>query len=159
MISFFYFVVFVSCFKNWFSSYLLLYSIWDLFINMISSKVPFLLLFLIKITVLQCLLQNPFKKYLLHVFFHSSRTCYLVDALLIYGKFQILECYSVQFSLSVVSRLCDPMNRSTPGFPVHHQLPEFTQTHVHRVSDAIQPSHYHTINRMAKFLMRGSFVL
>ena len=35
---------------------------------------------------------------------------------------------------------CDPMNRSTPGFPVHHQLPEFTQTHVHRVGDAIQPS-------------------
>ena len=37
--------------------------------------------------------------------------------------------------------LCDPMIRSTPGLPVHHQLPEFTQTHVHRVSDAIQPSH------------------
>ena len=37
--------------------------------------------------------------------------------------------------------LCDPMNFSTPGLPVHHQLPEFTQTHVHRVSDAIQPSH------------------
>ena len=37
--------------------------------------------------------------------------------------------------------LCDPMNRSTPGLPVHHQLPEFTQTHVHWVSDAIQPSH------------------
>jgi len=37
--------------------------------------------------------------------------------------------------------LCDPMNRSTPGLPVHHQLPEFTQTHAHRVSDAIQPSH------------------
>ena len=37
--------------------------------------------------------------------------------------------------------LCDPMNRSTPGLPVHHQLPEFTQTHVHRVSDTIQPSH------------------
>ena len=37
--------------------------------------------------------------------------------------------------------LYDPMNRSTPGLPVHHQLPEFTQTHVHRVSDAIQPSH------------------
>ena len=37
--------------------------------------------------------------------------------------------------------LCDPMNRSTPGLAVHHQLPEFTQTHVHRVSDAIQPSH------------------
>ena len=37
--------------------------------------------------------------------------------------------------------LCDPMNRSTSGFPVDHQLPEFTQTHVHRISDAIQPSH------------------
>ena len=43
-------------------------------------------------------------------------------------------------SLSCV-RLCDPMNRNTPGLPVHHQLPEFTQTHVHRVGDAIQPSH------------------
>ena len=36
---------------------------------------------------------------------------------------------------------CNPMNRSTLGLPVHHQLPEFTQTHVHRVGDAIQPSH------------------
>ena len=36
---------------------------------------------------------------------------------------------------------CDPMDCSTPGLPVHHQLPEFTQTHVHRVGDAIQPSH------------------
>ena len=51
--------------------------------------------------------------------------------------------YSVQFSSVTQSCLilCDPMNRSTPGLPVHHQLPEFTQTHVHRVSDAIQPSH------------------
>ena len=37
--------------------------------------------------------------------------------------------------------LCDPMNHSTPGLPLHHQLPEFTETHVHQVSDAIQPSH------------------
>jgi len=37
--------------------------------------------------------------------------------------------------------LCDPMNRSTPGLPVHHQLLEFIQTHAHQVSDAIQPSH------------------
>ena len=37
--------------------------------------------------------------------------------------------------------LCNPMNHSTPGLPVHHQLPESTQTHVHRVDDAIQPSH------------------
>ena len=38
-------------------------------------------------------------------------------------------------------RLCNPMNPSTPGLPVHHQLPKFTQTHAHRVGDAIQPSH------------------
>ena len=50
---------------------------------------------------------------------------------------------SVQFSSVTQScpTLCDPMNRSMPGLPVHHHLPEFTQTHVHRVGDAIQPSH------------------
>ena len=50
---------------------------------------------------------------------------------------------SVQFSSvsQLCPTLCDPMNCSMPGLPVHHQLPEFTQTHVHRVSDAIQPSH------------------
>ena len=51
--------------------------------------------------------------------------------------------HSVQFSSVTQSclTLCDPMNCSTPGLLVHHQLPEFTQTHVHRVYDAIQPSH------------------
>ena len=56
----------------------------------------------------------------------------------------ILEVFSlVQFSSVTQScpTLCDPMNRSTPGLPVHHHLPEFTHTHVQRVSDAIQPSH------------------
>ena len=50
---------------------------------------------------------------------------------------------SVQFSSVTQScpTLCNPMNRSMPGLPVHHQLPEFTQTHVHRVGDAIHPSH------------------
>ena len=50
---------------------------------------------------------------------------------------------SVQFSLVAQSSptLCNPMNHSTPCLPVHHQLPEFTQTHVHRVGDAIQTSH------------------
>ena len=50
---------------------------------------------------------------------------------------------SVQFSSVAQScpTLCDPVNHSTPGLPVCHQLPEFTQTHVHRVGDAIQPSH------------------
>ena len=52
-------------------------------------------------------------------------------------------CSDFQFSSVAQScpTLCDPVNRITPGLPVHHHLPEFTQTHVHRVRDAIQPSH------------------
>ena len=68
------------------------------------------------------------------------------------GIFQarVLEWGAITFQFSSVHfssvaqlcpTLCSPMNRSTPGLPVHHQLPEFTQTHIHRVSDAIQPSH------------------
>ena len=51
--------------------------------------------------------------------------------------------YSIQFSSDTQSclTLCNPMNHSTPGFPVHHQLPELAQTHGHKVSDAIQTSH------------------
>ena len=61
----------------------------------------------------------------------------------IYTKKACLNKSSVQFSSVTQSclTLCDPMNHSTPGLPVHHHLPEFTQTHVHRVGDAIQPSH------------------
>ena len=58
---------------------------------------------------------------------------------------QILKINKIVPQFSSVAHLCltlcDPMNRSTPGLPVHHQLQEFTQTHVYRVSDAIQPSH------------------
>ena len=50
------------------------------------------------------------------------------------------KCIRGVQSLSRV-RLCDSMNHSMPGLPVQHELPEFTQTHVHRVSDTIQPSH------------------
>ena len=65
---------------------------------------------------------------------------------MIFIKYQILNapmCSSVQFSSVIQSCpiLCNPMNYCTPGLPVHHQLPESTQTHVHCVGDAIQPSH------------------
>ena len=55
----------------------------------------------------------------------------------------LVKKQNIQFSSVTQScpTVCDPMNRSTPGLPVHHQLPEFTQIHIHRVSDAIQPSH------------------
>ena len=56
---------------------------------------------------------------------------------------QGIPYYIIQFSSVAQScpTLCDPMDCNTPGLPVHHQLPEFTQTHVHWVGDAIQPSH------------------
>ena len=62
---------------------------------------------------------------------------------LLLGRKSMTDLSSVQLSSVAQScpTLCDPMNRSTPGLPVHHQLPDFTQTHIHRVSDPIQPSH------------------
>ena len=55
----------------------------------------------------------------------------------------IFKFSSVQFSsvAQSCSTLCDPMNCSTPGLPVHHHFPKFTRIHIHRVGDAIQPSH------------------
>ena len=57
------------------------------------------------------------------------------------GKVMSLSRFVIRSVTQSCPTLCDPMNRSMPGLPVHHQLPEFTQTHIHRVSDAIQPSH------------------
>ena len=61
---------------------------------------------------------------------------------MLHGK-EMQYIFKVQFSSVAQScpTLCDPMNHSMPGLPVHHQLPEFIQTHVRQVSDAIQPSH------------------
>ena len=58
----------------------------------------------------------------------------------LFFKFFLICCYysTTQSCLT----LCDPMDFSTPGFPVHHQLPELIQTHFHQVRDAIQPSHH-----------------
>ena len=58
---------------------------------------------------------------------------------------KLLNTYCVPDQIRSVAQscptLCDPMNCSMPGLPVHHQLPEFTETHIHQVNDAIQPSH------------------
>ena len=69
--------------------------------------------------------------------------CHWVPLLCTWSYPNIVNQLSVQFSSVTQScpTLCDPMNCSMPGLPVHHQLPDFTQTHVHRVGDAIQPSH------------------
>ena len=71
--------------------------------------------------------------------FHSFPTDLIVH------YYYILQYLVILLSVSSVTQscltLCDPMNRSTPGLPVHHKLPEFTQTHVHWGSDTIQPSH------------------
>ena len=62
-------------------------------------------------------------------------------SIIFYPKAHKLSEYQIRSVAQLCLTLCNPMNRSTPGLPVHHQLPEFTQSHVHRVSDAIQPSH------------------
>ena len=76
--------------------------------------------------------------------FHCCKHCLEQSYTLIFvhapGSF-LRRRSSVQFSRSVVFDSCNPMNRSTPGLPVHHQLPEFIETHVHWAGDAIQPSH------------------
>ena len=75
----------------------------------------------------------------------TSWAHYLLTRLLAIVSLKIPNFYQSVSQFSSVAQfcptLCDPMNRSTPGLPVHHQLPEFTQTHVHVVSDAIQSSH------------------
>ena len=80
--------------------------------------------------------------YILFLFFHKFCLEYR-DHFLCVHIFYLLFYFIFQFSSVTQScpTVCDPMNYNTPGLPVHHQLLEFTQTHVHRVRDAIQPSH------------------
>ena len=79
--------------------------------------------------------QGPLKSLLQH---HSSKASILWRSAVFIVQLALFQFSSVAQSCPT---LRDPMNCSTPGLPVLHQLPEFTQTHVHRVSDAIQPSH------------------
>ena len=76
---------------------------------------------------------------------HMTHLKYCLNSIYDFLKLFWKSSYSLSVRFSSVAQscptLCNPMNHSTPGLPVHHQLPEFTQTHVHRVGDAIQPSH------------------
>ena len=96
-----------------------------------------------KASILQC--SAFFMVQLSHPYMTTGKTKSLTRQTFVGKAMSLLfnMLFSVQFSSVAQScpTLCDPMNRSMPGLPVHHQLPEFTQTHVHRVSDAIQPSH------------------
>ena len=88
-------------------------------------------------------------------FFFLRKLCHIVAIILVvwvvvsgihvYLYFYDLSLYLFRAQFSSVAQscltLCDPMNHSMPGLPVHHQLWKFTQTHIHRVGDAIQPSH------------------
>ena len=98
----------------------------------------FLLIWWRQITSFVSLLTNP-----IHDLISSQRFYLQIPSHWGFRALAYEVFISVQFSSVAQSclTLCDPMSRSTPGLPVHHQLPEFTQTHVHRVSDAIQPSH------------------
>ena len=88
-------------------------------------------------------LENPMDRGAWRATVHGvtkSRTQLSMQARKLRGK-RKTQNYQIGSVAQSCPTVCDPMNRSTPGLPVHHQLPEFTQTHVHRVSDAIQPSH------------------
>ena len=106
------------------------------------------------LNVLICIFSISGKNESVWFFFFPFSQYFIFPFLLICGSSLILSFFvllvlfnkyvpSVQFSSVAQScpTLCNPMNRSMPGLPVQHQLPEFTQTHVHRVGDAIQPSH------------------
>ena len=71
----------------------------------------------------------------------QSLACFFFFIGCLYSYYWYNLLFSHRFQFNSVQSLCNPMNLSTPGLPAHHQLPEFTQTHIHRVSDAIQPSH------------------
>ena len=107
---------------------------------------------------------NMCNNHLTFHFFGFSHYAHWRPVYFIFREFEILltsvQSYalmyvlsSVHFSQSVMSDFFDTMDCSTPGFPVHHQLPELAQTHVHRVSNAIQPSH----PPLSPFLMPSIF--
>ena len=109
------------------------------FYHILSHNLGFITFFI----TLQQLSSSPLLP--LNYFFHDSIRV-LVGIFLKIPSIKIIWKSPVQmFISSVVTQscptLCDPMDGSTPGFPIHYQLSEFTQTHVHWVSDAIQPSH------------------
>ena len=78
------------------------------------------------------LLGSRFSKFIVYLTYSSPGITHISRS---------LDCFHFSSVAPSCPTLCDPMNRSMPGLPVHHQLQEFTQTHVHWVSDAIQPSH------------------
>ena len=85
----------------------------------------------------------PCKKIFFGIFKYPIWCYFWHNSLSLLSKYILLSLlWTIQFSSVTQSRLtlCNPMECSTPGLPVHHQLPEFTQTHVHWVGDAIQPS-------------------
>ena len=91
-----------------------------------------------------CILDSPFlaQKMQLNGLSFQMLLCF---QMLLWKQVVKIESVKVLVQFSSVAQscptLCDPMNRSTPGLPVNHQHPESTQAHVHRVGDAIQPSH------------------
>jgi len=116
------------------------------FIN--SSHLPFLSWYPYICSLCLCLYFCFINKFIFTIFLDST---YLYKQMISFSFWLISFCLTVwlisfclniwvQFSQSCLT-LCDPMDYSMPGLPVYHQLPEFTHTHVHWVSDAIQPSH------------------
>ena len=83
----------------------------------------------------------PFPPAIINFFSKSVSLCFVSSFVSFLFRFHISVSHSVSSVAQSCLTLCDPMNHSTPGLPVHHQLLELAQTHVHGVGDAVQPSH------------------
>ena len=114
--------IFFENFQNFFEN-----SIWFFFTSSVS--------------LLKLLAKFSFVLIMLVIAFSSSFMMIYLNVCQIIPTFVSSWYWFSSVQLLSHARLCDSMNRSTPGLPVHHQLPESTQTHVHWVGDAIQPSH------------------
>ena len=104
-----------------------------------------------------CLVKCAITDILIENYSEAHRPRYLV-AFWCEARFGFKE-HSIQFSSvsQLCLTLCDPMDYSTLGFPIHHQLPGLAQTHVHPVGDAIQPSHLSFSSCLQSFPASGSF--
>ena len=118
-----------------------IYLMWHIITLFLDSVFWFLFKETAYLTVLKIFLFHFMQDLTFTLHIYLQFTCNGFLCMIWRVRFHLLPSDQIRSVAQLCPTLCDPMNHSTPGLPVHHQLPEFTETHVHRASDAIQPSH------------------